>query len=214
MTLKELHEKCMKCTRCRLREGATQVVPGEGSGKADIMFIGEGPGKVEDKKGRPFVGPSGKFLDELLESIDLKRSDVFIANMVKCRPPENRDPQPDEIKTCRPWLDKQIEIIDPKVFVPLGRFAMSKFIKGTKISKEHGNLYERNGKVFFVMYHPAVALYNGSMRPVLKEDMQILKKFLNGEVEPESLSGKVGEIMKKKDKSPRESKSEQMGIEL
>ena len=167
MKLQELHEKCRECQRCRLRSGATQVVPGEGSATADVMFIGEGPGKVEDKTGRPFVGPAGKFLDQLLESIGLKREDVFIANMVKCRPPGNRDPQDDEKKACRPWLDKQIELIDPKVFVPLGRHAMYKFLPSAKISTEHGKLYLRGGKVYFVMYHPAVALYNGAMRPVL-----------------------------------------------
>ncbi|MFH1546947.1 MAG: uracil-DNA glycosylase, partial [bacterium] len=143
MNLEELHDVCRKCTKCRLRAGATQVVPGEGNSKAEIMFIGEGPGKVEDKTGRPFVGPAGKFLDELLKSIDLKREDVFIANMVKCRPPENRDPQEDEMDACRDWLDQQIEIISPKVFVPLGRYAMSRFIPGRIISQEHGNLYTR-----------------------------------------------------------------------
>jgi uracil-DNA glycosylase len=198
MTLEELHEKCRACTRCRLRETATQVVPGEGSPDSDIMFIGEGPGKVEDKTGRPFVGPAGKFLDELLAGIGLQREEVFIANMVKCRPPENRDPQEDEMETCRPWLDKQIEVIDPKVFVPLGRFAMKKFLPSAVISKEHGNLYERSGRVYFVMYHPAVALYNGSMRPVLKEDIETLKRYLEGEEVPRSLDDTVSAIISKK----------------
>lgn len=198
MTLDELHVKCKKCEKCRLRKKAKQVVPGEGAEDADIMFIGEGPGAVEDKMGRPFVGPAGKFLDELLESIDLKREDVFIANMVKCRPPNNRDPQPDEMEACKPWLDKQIEIIKPKVFVPLGRFAMKKFIPNAVISQEHGKLYERAGKVYFIMYHPAAALYNGSMRPVLKEDFSVLRKFLDGEVEPFSLKDTVGTIIAEK----------------
>lgn len=208
MTLEELHEQCRVCTRCRLRETATQVVPGEGSPDAEIMFVGEGPGKVEDKTGRPFVGPAGKFLDELLDGIGLKREEVFIANMVKCRPPENRDPQEDEIETCRPWLDKQIEVIDPKVLVPLGRFAMKKFLPSAVISKEHGNLYERSGRVYFVMYHPAVALYNGSMRSVLKEDINILRKYLDGEEVPRSLDDTVSAIISKKSdpKSDRERK--------
>ncbi len=206
MTLEELHEKCKKCEKCRLREGATQVVPGEGDPNAEIMFIGEGPGKVEDKSGRPFVGPAGKFLDELLASIDLKRKDVFIANMVKCRPPNNRDPRDDEMDTCKPWLDKQIELIDPKVFVPLGRFAMSKFIQGTVISKEHGKLYSRGGKVYFLMYHPAAALYNGSMRPVLLEDFQNLRKFLDGELEPESLGDVIDKIIQEKEADKKEQK--------
>lgn len=199
MTLKELHSKCLNCQRCRLHEGATNVVPGEGSPNAEIMFIGEGPGKKEDESGRPFVGPAGKFLDQLLASINLAREDIFIANMVKCRPPNNRDPESDEMDTCRPWLDKQIEIISPKVFVPLGRFAMSKFLKGTVISKEHGNLYSRGDKVIFAMYHPAVALYKGSMREVLLEDFQNLRKFLDGELEPVTLDDVVSDIIKEKE---------------
>lgn len=198
MTIEELNEQCKKCRECRLWEEATQAVPGEGNPKADIMFIGEGPGATEDKTGRPFVGRAGKFLDEMLQSIDLKREDVFIANMVKHRPPGNRDPQEDEMDACRHWLDEQIKIINPKVFVPLGRYAMSKFIPGRIISQEHGNLYSRGGKVYFIMYHPAVALYKGSMRPVLLEDFQNLRKFLNGEIEPESLDDVVNDIIKEK----------------
>ena len=201
MTLEGLHKKCRDCTRCALREGATQVVPGEGAHNAEIMFIGEGPGKVEDKTGRPFVGPAGKFLDVLLESIDLKREDVFIANMIKCRPPSNRDPQEVEIEACRPWLDKQIEVIDPRVFVPLGRFAMRKFLPNAVISKEHGNIYERSGRVYFLMYHPAVALYKGSMRSILLEDFKTLKGFLDGTVLPKSLDDTVSTIIAEKETS-------------
>jgi DNA polymerase len=144
------------------------------------------------------VGPAGKFLDELLKSIGLKREEVFIANMVKHRPPGNRDPRDDEMEACRPWLDAQIEIVNPKVLVPLGRFAMGKFIPGRVISQEHGKLYSRGGKVYFIMYHPAVALYKGSMRPVLLEDFQNLRKFLDGELEPESLDDVVDNIIKEK----------------
>lgn len=198
MTLGELHEQCRACTKCRLRKGATQVVPGEGSPSAEILFIGEGPGAVEDRLGRPFVGPAGKFLDTLLESIKLKRSDVFIANMVKCRPPENRDPQEDEMEACAPWLDSQIEVIGPKIIVPLGRHAMHKFLPQSVISQEHGKIYRRKGLVYFLMYHPAVALYNGSMRAVLLKDFTALRRFLDGEMEPESLEDTVSTLIAEK----------------
>ncbi|MBD3329092.1 uracil-DNA glycosylase [Candidatus Dojkabacteria bacterium] len=184
-TLTKLHEDCLKCEKCPLRREAKQVVPGEGNPHADIMFIGEGPGANEDKLGRPFVGAAGKFLDELLASIELDRSEVFIANMVKCRPPKNRDPSDQEKKACRPWLDEQIRLIRPRVFVPLGRHALHKFVPDIRISKAHGRFFRAQegdfrGKVVFAMYHPAAALYNGSMRPTLLSDMQNLKKFLVG----------------------------------
>lgn len=198
MTLDELHEKCKDCKRCRLWEDAANAVPGEGASDAEIMFIGEGPGKKEDQSGRPFVGPAGKFLDVLLDSIGLKRADVFIANMVKHRPPENRDPTPEEIEACRPWLDKQIELIKPRIFVPLGRHAMHKFLPNAMISREHGKIYARGGKVYFLMYHPAVALYKGSMRAILLEDFKVLRRFLDNEIEPESLDDVVTNIMKEK----------------
>lgn len=158
---------------------ATQVVPGEGSENAEIMFIGEGPGATEDKLGRPFVGPAGRFLDIMLESIGLKRSDVYIANMVKCRPPQNRDPFDDEKSACAPWLDEQIRLINPRVFVPLGRHALHKFLPDVTISTAHGRFFESEGRVVFAMYHPAVALYNGGMRKTLLEDFQNLKKYLD-----------------------------------
>ncbi|MDD3661932.1 MAG: uracil-DNA glycosylase [Candidatus Dojkabacteria bacterium] len=201
MTLEELNAEAKLCARCRLREGATQVVPGEGSAHAEIMFIGEGPGAVEDKTGRPFVGPAGKFLDELLKSIGLVRGDIFITNMVKCRPPENRDPRDDEMEICTSsWLEPQIKLINPKVFVPLGRHALHKFLPGAVISKEHGELYERGGLVYFVMYHPAVALYNGSYRKVLLDDFKTLREFLDGAVEPETLNDAVSDIIAEKRK--------------
>jgi uracil-DNA glycosylase len=194
--LKALNEE-IKSHPCLLSKTSKRIVPGEGSAHSQIMFIGEAPGKVEDETGKPFVGPAGKFLDVLLESIGLVRNDVFITNMVKCRPPENRDPEPAEIECCKPWLDKQIELIDPKVFVPLGRYAMAKFTPGLKISEAHGSSFKRNGKVYFIMYHPAVALYNGSMREVLLADMQKLKKVLDGEIEPQNLDAEIDEIKSK-----------------
>jgi DNA polymerase len=210
VTLKELNEKCKECTRCRLRQNATQVVPGEGSDQAEIFFIGEAPGQREDEQGIPFVGRAGKFLDKLLESIDLNREDVFITNTVKCRPPNNRDPKDDEKVSCRPWLNKQIELIKPKIFVPLGRHAMHKFLPKAKISKEHGNIYQKGGKIYAVMYHPAVALYNGSMRSVLMEDFQVLKNFLEGKVDPVPLDNGLGDMKVMKDKK----ENKQVGMDL
>jgi DNA polymerase len=184
--IEELHKSCKLCEKCPLRKTATQVVPGEGNPHADIMFIGEGPGKVEDKLGRPFVGPAGKFLDQLLESIGLLRKDIFIANTVKCRPPNNRDPFDSEKEACQPWLDEQIRLINPKVFVPLGRHALHKFLPDISITSAHGKFYQHCGKVVFAMYHPAVALYNGSMRAVLLKDFQNLKLYLDGKISAEN----------------------------
>lgn len=203
MTFEELITRCKKCAHCRLRKQATQVVPGDGNPKAEVMFIGEGPGANEDKEGIPFCGAAGKFLDQLLESIGINRRDVYITNMVKCRPPGNRDPSEDEMKACRPWLDKQIEFINPKVFILLGRFAMGKFFPDLKISKAHGKSFKKSGKLYFIMYHPAVALYNDSFKKVMMEDMKGLKKIIDGEEsEVEVLDSEASEIkklMKKKE---------------
>jgi DNA polymerase len=163
-------------------------VIGEGSHFADIMFIGEAPGANEAKQGRPFVGASGKFLNELLESVGLKRENVYITNIVKDRPPENRDPTPSEIELYAPFMDRQIDIIQPKIIATLGRFSMDYVMRRMgldfeiePISKAHGKSYEAStsyGKVQIVPhYHPAVALYNGSMREVLKKDFEIMKKY-------------------------------------
>ena len=181
--LKELNGQMLKCSRCVLRGTCTQVVPGEGSAEAEIMFIGEGPGKKEDESGQPFVGAAGKFLAEMLASIKLKRENVYIANVVKCRPPENRDPLPLEAETCWPWLEAQVKIIDPKIIVTLGRHSMERFLPGQKISEAHGKALRREiqglGKrVFFTLYHPAAALYNGSLRATLLKDFKKLPEVL------------------------------------
>jgi uracil-DNA glycosylase len=182
-SLEEINEYFLKNTRSKLFENITNVVPGEGNPKAEIMFIGEAPGAVEDKTGRPFVGPAGNFLNVLLESINLRRADVFITNTVKCRPPSNRDPSEEEKKAFYPWLKAQIEYIDPKVFVPLGRHALANFLPNVTIGNVHGKIFKRakDGRAVFAMYHPAVALYNGSYREVLLRDMQNLKGFLEKE---------------------------------
>lgn len=163
-----------------LKSAATQAVPGEGSPDTEIMFIGEAPGEQEDKQGRPFVGAAGKFLTELIASINLKRADVFIANTIKHRPPGNRDPLPEELAAYAPWLDEQVKIIQPKLIVTLGRFSMAHFLgEGLSISKIHGQP-KRNmaGQVIVPMYHPAAALYRGNLRPVLTADFQKIPKVL------------------------------------
>jgi len=181
--LDELNKKMTECSQCILRSGCKNVVPGEGSVTAEIMFIGEGPGAKEDELGRPFVGAAGKFLAEMLASINLKREDVYIANVVKCRPPQNRDPLPEEVSACWPWLLQQIKIIDPKLIVTLGRHSMERFLPNQKISAIHGKAMRRNiselgPRVFYALYHPAAALYNGGMRGVLLEDFQKIPKVL------------------------------------
>jgi uracil-DNA glycosylase len=181
--LQELNRKIAECSDCVLRSGCKNVVPGEGSAEAEILFIGEGPGKKEDELGRPFVGAAGKFLDEMLGIIGAKREEVYIANVVKCRPPDNRDPFPDEAAACWPWLVEQIKIIDPKLIVTLGRHSMERFLPGYKISALHGKAMRRDmpeiGKrIFYALYHPAAALYNGSMREVLIGDFRKIPKLL------------------------------------
>ena len=135
MLLEELNNQILKCERCSLSKTRTNVVPGEGSSNAEIMFIGEGPGQKEDELGRPFVGRARKLLDKLIESIGLKREDVYIANVVKCRPPQNRDPLPNEVDACRDWLDKQIKMIKPKLIVLLGRHSMDRFLTNQRIKR-------------------------------------------------------------------------------
>jgi uracil-DNA glycosylase family 4 len=180
---KILEEKIKQCRKCHLRDTCTQVVPGEGSFKADIMFIGEGPGENEDRQGRPFVGAAGKFLEEMLALIGKKREDVFIGNVLKCRPPGNRDPMPEEVEACWPWMMEQIKIIKPKLIVLLGRHAMERFLPGQKISKIHGTALRREipeigRQVFYAMYHPAAALYQGSLRETLKTDFKKIPKVI------------------------------------
>ncbi len=166
------------CQLCGLAAGRTNAVPGEGPANAEIMLIGEGPGFHEDKQGRPFVGPSGQFLNELLASAGYKREQVFIANVVKCRPPGNRDPLPEEITACGGYLDRQIALINPKVIVTLGRFSMAKFFPGAKISAIHGKAKKVDGRVVVAMFHPAAALHQPALRTAIEEDFQKLKELV------------------------------------
>jgi DNA polymerase len=163
-----------------LKAVATQAVPGEGNPAAAILFVGEGPGKDEDTQGRPFVGAAGKFLTQLIESIGLSRTEVYIANMVKHRAPGNRDPLPDELAAYAPWLDEQVAVIEPQLIVTLGRFSMAHFLgNGLSISKIHGQP-KRNtkGQIIIPMFHPAAALYRGDLRPILAADFAKIPKVL------------------------------------
>jgi len=166
------------CTRCPLHLGRTQAVPGEGNPLSDVLLVGEGPGAREDATGRPFVGPAGQLLDELLRSIGWARPDVFIANVVKCRPPGNRDPEPEEIATCAPYLDRQEAALDPAVIVTLGRHSLRRYLPEARISAVHGQLRRSGGRYIFPMYHPAAALHQSSLRETLFADIRGLPAAL------------------------------------
>jgi uracil-DNA glycosylase family 4 len=169
--LEALHQEIAVCKKCILHRSRVKAVPGAGPKDADIMFIGEAPGFHENQQGLPFVGAAGKFLDELLEKIDLKRDNVFITNVVKCRPPGNRDPQAAEIEACRPYLDQQIELIKPKMVITLGRFSMARYFPNAKISQIHGQPRKMEGVIYYPMYHPAAALHQPSLRRTVEEDV-------------------------------------------
>jgi len=166
------------CTLCKLHHGTIKAVPGEGPAHAKIMFIGEAPGFNEDRQGRPFVGAAGKFLEELLALAGLRRGDVFIANVVKHRPPNNRDPEPDEIAACAGYLERQIAAINPRVIVTLGRFSMSRWFQGEKISRIHGQPKQVGGRLIVPMMHPAAALHQPQNRPLIEADFRRLPEFL------------------------------------
>ncbi len=176
--LREIAQQVAVCPKCDLAKTRTNAVPGEGSPTADIVFIGEGPGFHEDQQARPFVGAAGKFLDELLSSIGLRRQDVYICNVLKCRPPSNRDPLPSEIAACSPWLDSQIDVIKPKLIATLGRFSMSRFFPGQSIGRIHGQPRRVDGVMVVPMYHPAAALHQASLRRVIQDDFKKLPDIL------------------------------------
>ncbi len=170
--LSELGEQIAVCPLCEtLSKTRNKAVPGEGAEKAELMFIGEAPGWHEDQQGRPFVGPAGQFLEQLLASISLKRYQVYITNVIKCRPPNNREPLPYEIQNCHSWLERQIELIQPQMIVTLGRYSMEMFFPGKSISKIHGTAQKRDGVIYYAMYHPAAALHQQSLRQAIEADM-------------------------------------------
>jgi DNA polymerase len=201
--LKEVAVEVSTCSKCNLCKGRTKAVPGEGSLNAKVLFIGEGPGFHEDRQGRPFVGPAGQFLDELLESINLKRSDVFITNVVKCRPPNNRDPLPEEIAACNGYLDRQIAALKPRVIVTLGRFSMAKFFGSEKISAIHGRARKKDGYICIAMYHPAAGLHQNSLKDTIREDFKKIPLVI---AEAERMAAEPPKVLqpKKQDEPPEQ----------
>jgi len=169
--LGELVERVRVCTLCELSSSRTNAVPGEGKATSGLMFIGEAPGFNEDRQGRPFVGRSGRLLDELIAKIPQRRECVYITNVIKCRPPENRDPLPQEVKSCWPYLDQQINLINPKVIVTLGRHALMRFFPEARISRDHGRILRWRNRVVFPIYHPAAALRSSQVKKALEDDM-------------------------------------------
>lgn len=176
--LTDLYAQIMVCKKCALAQGRTNAVPGEGPEDAQIMFIGEAPGFHENRLGRPFVGAAGKFLEELLASINMRREDVYICNVIKCRPPNNRDPLPSEIEACRPYLDRQIELIKPRLIVTLGRYSMAKFMPKASISKVHGVPSKIGDLVVLPLFHPAAALHQPKYRADIEHDILKIPQIL------------------------------------
>lgn len=176
--LTQLNAEIVACTLCQLAQGRTHAVPGEGPVPATLMFIGEGPGATEDKTGRPFVGQAGKLLSTLLQGIGLRREDVFIANVVKCRPPGNRDPEPAEIEACKAYLDRQIEIVNPRVIVTLGRFSMARWFPNARITQIHGQPKRDGDRMVIAFFHPAAALRQPNFMTGLKDDFQKLPGWI------------------------------------
>jgi uracil-DNA glycosylase family 4 len=178
-TLAQIAKEVAVCERCMLHHSRKLAVPGEGPPDSDIMFIGEGPGFHENEQGRPFVGAAGKYLDELLAKINLERKDVFICNVVKCRPPHNRDPLPDELAACSDYLERQIQAINPKVIVTLGRYSMARFLLNAKISDVHGQSFRIKGRMVVPMFHPAAALHQPSLKASIERDFAKLPELIS-----------------------------------
>lgn len=207
--LEEVAAEVRVCTKCDLCKNTKNGVPGEGSPHAEVLFIGEAPGYHEDRQGRPFVGPAGQFLNELLGSVGLDRSTVFITNVVKHRPPENRDPLPDEIAACSDYLTRQIAALNPKVIVTLGRYSMARFFPGAKISAIHGQAKKIDGRVVVAMYHPAAALHQQSLRQTVVDDFKRSIPPALAEARRLASEGKAGQSSadakdEKKDEPPQQ----------
>jgi DNA polymerase len=202
--LKEVAAEASTCANCDLCKTRIRAVPGEGNPKAEIMFIGEGPGYNEDRQGRPFVGPAGQFLDELLASINLKRADVFITNVVKCRPPENRDPLPAEIEACSDYLSRQIAAIKPTVIVTLGRHSMARFFGNEKISAIHGRARKVDGHLCIAMYHPAAGLHQASLKDTIRADFKKIPTIIAEAARLEAEGKMKAEPPKPKEEPPQQ----------
>ncbi|MBN1536625.1 MAG: uracil-DNA glycosylase [Anaerolineales bacterium] len=203
--LSQVGKEVTECNLCELHFSRKNAVPGEGPADADIVFIGEGPGFHENEQGRPFVGAAGKFLDELLGKIGMKREQVFITNVVKCRPPGNRDPKPEEVGTCvSHYLERQLAAINPKVIVTLGRHSMGYFIPNVKIGDVHGQSFQVRGKLVIPMYHPAAALHQGSLKPVIEKDFARLPELI----------GKASQVNENAKQSPPQSQEPPQQLSL
>jgi uracil-DNA glycosylase family 4 len=176
--LLEIAREVSACEKCELHHSRKKSVPGEGPANSEIMFIGEGPGFHENEQGRPFVGAAGQFLDELLAQAGLKRAEVWIGNVVKCRPPGNRDPLPEELSACNQYLERQIAAINPKIIITLGRYSMAKYMPGAKISAVHGQMRRIGERFVIAMFHPAAALHQSSLKPAIQKDFAQLPKLL------------------------------------
>jgi uracil-DNA glycosylase family 4 len=200
--LAKLAKQIVVCTKCELHRSRKKAVPGEGPTHAEIMFIGEGPGFHENEQGRPFVGAAGKFLDQLLEQAGVTRADVWITNVVKCRPPGNRDPLPNEVETCTSnYLQYQIEIVNPSIIVTLGRFSMGLFFKAAKITQIHGQMRKVGDRFVIAMYHPAAALHQMSLKPAIMADFAKLPDLLK---QARAELGKSAPKSKKKEDEPKQ----------
>lgn len=204
--LAQIAQEVSICTKCVLHETRKKSVPGDGPANAEIMFIGEGPGFHENEQGHPFVGAAGKFLDQLLAQAGVTRAEVFIANVVKCRPPGNRDPLPDELEACDVHLEAQIKTINPSIIVTLGRFSMNKFIPGAKISAIHGQMQKVGERFVIPMFHPAAALHQAALKPAILGDFAKLPEQLK---EARAALGKKDVIEKKKEAAPPQSNKPQ-----
>ncbi len=177
-TLAQIAKEVAVCRKCALYRSRKKAVPGEGPANSEIMFIGEGPGFHENEQGRPFVGAAGNFLNELLAQAGMKRPEVWIGNVVKCRPPGNRDPLPEELATCNEYLERQIAAMNPKIIITLGRYSMGKFMPGAKISTVHGQMRRVGDRYIIAMFHPAAALHQASLKPAILHDFSQLPKLL------------------------------------
>jgi len=212
-TLQEVAKQVAICEMCGLHFTRKLAVPGEGPANAELMFIGEGPGFYENEQGRPFVGQAGKLLDDLLAAIHLKRADVFITNVVKCRPPGNRDPLPDELGACSDYLDRQIEAIQPRIIVTLGRFSMAKFLPNARISDVHGQAAWVKGRLVVPMYHPAAALHQPSLKPALEKDFTRLPEYIQ-QANNAQQAARMPEKKNETEKTPEKSNEEPTPLSL
>jgi DNA polymerase len=208
-TISKIAQEVSACTQCVLHESRKKSVPGDGPANAEIMFIGEGPGFHENEQGHPFVGASGKFLDQLLAQAGVTREDVFIANVVKCRPPGNRDPLPDELAACNIYLEAQIEAINPSIIVTLGRFSMNRFFPGAKISAVHGQMQKIGERFVIPMFHPAAALHQAALKPSILGDFAKLPDQLN---EARAALGKPAIVLKRRLEEIPDEKPQQMSL--